>query len=216
MPSQLASRSESGSDLKSKSEPTSKSRSLPIVPHEKAVSGQIAVPLAVLDSKIGREDCLRRSTRLSPCSSSVDVRRQNVARNGVNRARFGSSSTDSRLDFLVNETCLRKSPRLHPGMVRGNGDGTVNLPLKECRLSLMDAGSLRRSPRLNGSGSGNGEMELSIETTSKKRKINDLRRSATEIAKVTLFDSINGNERKCGLNQVPNTDFFHYCCVFSF
>ncbi|XP_022949032.1 putative DNA (cytosine-5)-methyltransferase CMT1 isoform X2 [Cucurbita moschata] len=201
MPSQLASRSESGSDLKSKSEPTSKSRSLPIVPHEKAVSGQIAVPLAVLDSKIGREDCLRRSTRLSPCSSSVDVRRQNVARNGVNIARFGSSLTDSRLDFLVNETCLRKSPRLHPGMVRGNGNGTVNLPLKECRLSLMDAGSLRRSPRLNGSGSGNGEMELSIETTSKKRKINDLRRSATEIAKMTLFDSINGNERKCGLNQ---------------
>lgn len=202
MPSPLKSRSKS----KSESElATSKFTSQQLVPHENnAVADHTPEPLAVFNPKISMAACLRRSPRFS--LSPVDVRLRNVARNSVKRARSGSS-TDLCLGLLVDETCQRRSPRLHPGLTSGNGDGTGKLPLKKCKLFLMDAsGSLRRSPRFDVSGNGNGEMELSTRMASKKRrKISDSGRSATESAQLLRrsprFDSINGDERTCGFNQ---------------
>ncbi|XP_038877156.1 DNA (cytosine-5)-methyltransferase CMT2-like [Benincasa hispida] len=205
MPSPLKSRSKS----KSNSElATSKFRSLQLVPYENnAVADHTPVPLAVLNPKISMAAGFRRSPRFS--LSPVDVRPQNVARNSGKRARSGSSP-DLHVGLLVNESCQRRSPRLHPGLASGNGDGAGKLPLKKCKLLSMDAGSLRRSPRFNVSGSGNGEKmeELSARTTSKKRrKISDSGRFATESAELRSlrrsprFDSINVEERKCGFNQ---------------
>ncbi|XP_008448610.2 DNA (cytosine-5)-methyltransferase CMT2 [Cucumis melo] len=202
MPSPL--KSESKSELA-----TSKVRSLQLVPHENnAVTDYTPVPLDISDPEISMAACLtRRSPRFS-LSPPVGVSMQNVVRNSVKRARSGSS-TDMHLGLLENETCQRRSPRLHPGLAGGNGEGSGKLPLEKCKLLLMDGGSLRRSPRFNVSEGENGEMEeLSTRTTlKKKRKISDSGSSATEAAKLRSlrrsprFDSINGDERKCGFNQ---------------
>lgn len=217
MPSPL--KSESKSELA-----TSKVRSLQLVPHENnAVTDYTPMPLAISDPEISMEACLtRRSPRFSV--SPVGVSLQNVVRNSVKRARSGSS-TDMHLGLLENETCQRRSSRLHPGLAGGSGDGTGKLPLENCKLLLMDDGSLRRSPRFNVSGGESGEIMEELctrSTTSKKRKISDSGNSATEssaelrsLRRSPRFDSINRDERKCGFNQVLNTVLFHYSCILA-
>ncbi|XP_022145325.1 DNA (cytosine-5)-methyltransferase CMT2 isoform X2 [Momordica charantia] len=204
MRSPLKSRSKSDSISKSKS--TSKFRSLPIVSHGNVTADHTPVPLAVFDPKMSRETCLRRSPRL--CPSPVHVRLQNVGRNRVTRTRSESASAPPglRLGLLVNETLMRRSPRLHPALATGSVDETGNLPLiKKCRmLLLMDANDLRRSPRFNGSGTGSskGEPELSTKTASKKRK-SSISESADAkfLRRSPRFDSVKSDERECGLNQ---------------